>query len=123
MAEMDRDVGGGWPVGGEDWLWQEVQATVDHANVVLTYTEAHHMHTGFAEIRLFGSTDGTSWDLIWFRPEPEADWGVGHFCVTPPTFTHTFPSTHEFYKLEMHGMTEQFVDGWLICPCVLEVTE
>lgn len=120
MSEMDRDRRTGWEVGWEDWLWQDVQAP-PHSQVLLGITEAHHMHTGDAEVFLYGSEDGTDWTQIFYRPEPEAEFGVGHFCVPPPSFTYVVEASFPHYRVEFHGRMNEQEDGWLFGPVILNV--
>jgi hypothetical protein len=123
MAEMDRDDCddcNSWPVGGEDWLWQDIVAPGPHLTVTLTLTEAHHMHSGTAELTLYGGEVG-AWQVIFHRPAPEAAYGAGHFCETPPSFTYSFPGGYPSYRLEIHGHLKEPEDGWIIGPLVLTI--
>lgn len=123
MAEMDRDVCKScnvWPVGGEDWLWQDVVAP-PHTSVTLTLTEAHHMVSGQAEMRVYGSRDGTTWETVWQRLQPDAAYGAGHRCETPPSFSYTFSGDYPYYRVEVHGKINEEGDGWLLGPVSLRV--
>lgn len=118
MAEADRDACetcNTWPPPpAEDWLRQDVQVTQAHTRVILGLAEAHHMDEGRAEMRLYGSEDGESWVEVWFRPEPEAAWGAGKFCETPPSFQHTIEASYSYYRLEIYAQLLTERDGWLI---------
>lgn len=124
MAEMDRDrckACNTWPVGGEDRLWQDVLAP-PHSVVTLMVTEAHHMNNGVAELTVYGSNDGESWEVVFFRAAPDAEWGAGHHCETPPTFDYTFTSSFTYYRLELHGTARAVAedgDGWIAGPLSL----
>jgi hypothetical protein len=123
MAEMDRDACADcntWPVGGEDWLWQDVDAPAPHLTVTLTLTEAHHMYSGTAELTLYGQED-EGWQVIFHRPVPEAPFGAGHFCETPPSFSYSFPGGYPRYRLEIHGHLKEPIDGWIVGPFVLKI--
>lgn len=123
MAEMDRDRCTGcntWPVGREDRLWQIVQVPA-HDTVVFQITEAHHMRSGVAEVTIYGADDGENWTPVFHRPEPDAAYGVGHFCETPPTFTYSFDGGYNFYRLEVYGHLVEENDGWILGPLHLSV--
>ncbi len=121
FAEMDQDASGGWQVGQEDWLWQDVTAPAQHTHLKLTLTEAHHMHSGQAEIRIYGSQNGAAWEEVFFRPGPEAAFGTGHLCSPAETFSYTIPAAYPFYRFEIYGRMNQQEDGWLIGKLVLQV--
>jgi hypothetical protein len=126
MAEMDRDNCRScnfWPVGGEDWLWQEVGAP-PHSSVTLTLTESHHMHSGSAEIRIYGSVDASNWTLVWERLEPDAAFGAGKDCLngdTPQTFSYTISASYPYYRLEAYGRMNEEEDAWILGPLLLTV--
>ncbi len=121
FAEMDRDVRAGWEVGQEDWLWQDVSVPIAHSQVVLTLTEVHHMHSGQAEIRIYGSQDGVDWEEIFFRPEVQATFGSGHLCTPAETFQHVIQASFPHYRVEIYGRMNEEWDGWLIGQLVLQV--
>jgi hypothetical protein len=115
-VQIDRDGRNLWQGGEEDWLWQDVQASMPHTQVVFSLYEVHHMVNGLAETSLYGSDDGVNWELVWFRPEPDAEYGSGKpNCVAPwPTFTYTIDvgSGYNYYRLEFHFLASNPNDGW-----------
>jgi hypothetical protein len=123
-AEMDRDVGTNtWPVGGEDRLWQDVFVPIPHMKVILSLTEAHHMITGIAEVKLYGSQNGKDWTVIYQRPEVESPFGTGK-CIKdmpPKMFTYEIQASYPYYQLEIRGRMVHENDGWLIGNLVLKV--
>ena len=128
-AEMDRDGTSNdtWPLGGEDWLWQDVAAPDDHSVVVLRMLEAHHMqeqsgpqHTGFvpgvAELTVYGRDSGSApWQVVFFRPSVESPYGTGKCSAygPPAAFEYVFPASFAFYRLEVHGEMANDGDGFL----------
>jgi hypothetical protein len=79
------------------------------------------MVSGIAAVNIYGSYDGTAWQLVWQREAPDAVWGAGHECETPPTFTYTIQSNYPFYRLELHGKMNEPDDGWIAGPLSLTV--
>jgi hypothetical protein len=115
-AQIDRDGKNLWQGGEEDWLRQDVQASMPHTKVVFSLYEVHHMRSGLAETSIYGSEDGVNWERVWFRPEPDAEYGSGKpNCVAPwPTFTYTIDvgSGYHYYRLEFHFLAVDPNDGW-----------
>lgn len=129
-AEMDRDfdrrIGEtfGWPLGEHDWLWQDMEAPGPHTQVVFDITEAHHMtESSFAEVRIYGSPDGQTWDEIWFRGYPDGinkrDVPRGENYWTD--LVYVIPASYAFYRLEFHGAMIDPTDGWKITNLSLTV--
>jgi hypothetical protein len=122
-AQIDRDGDNLWQGGEEDWLWQDVYTSETHTQVVFSFWEVHHMHTGLAEKRLYGSYDNVNWSEIWFSPDPEAEYGSGKpNCINPwPFFMHTFQSDHPYYRIEFHFLAQDPNDGWKFTSLDLHV--
>ena len=128
-AEMDRDgtPNDTWPLGGEDWLWQDVAAPDDHSAIVLRMVEAHHMQeqrggrdTGFvpgvAELTVYGRDSSSDpWQVAFFRPSVESPYGTGKCGAygPPAAFEYVFPASFAFYRLELHGEMVNDEDGFL----------
>lgn len=118
-VQMDQDNGRngptGWMIGDEDWLWQDVYTDQPHATLIFSMIEAHHMKSGTAEVTIYGSYDGQSWEVVYHRPGVESPYGTGK-CRgwgPPATFTYTIPSDHSYYRLEIHGRMNETGDGFL----------
>jgi len=109
-AQMDRDIAGldDWPIGGEDWLWQDVAVSGSHSTIVLRMIEAHHMHEGVAEVTVYGQVDWDEpWIMVFHRPGVESPFGTGKcsFVGPPAVFQYVIPVEEAYtaYRLEIHG--------------------
>lgn len=106
----------GWMVGDEDWLWQVVGMPEPHAEIVFSITEIQHMQPGqggIAEITIYGSDDnGQTWDVVFYRPAPEAPMNTPANRSTWYPFTYIIQSSHVLYKVEFHGKLMHKGDGF-----------
>ena len=119
-AQMDRDIAGldDWPIGGEDWLWQDVAASVEHGTVVFRMIEAHHMHEGLAEVTIYGQVGWDDpWEVVFRRPGVESPFGTGKcsFAGPPAAFEYIIPveKAYTTYRLEIHGHLVDPEDAFL----------
>ena len=127
-TQMDRDVAGldDWPIGGEDWLWQDVAASESHGTVVFRMIEAHHMHEGLAEVTIYGQMDWDEpWEVVFHRPGVESPFGTGKcsFAGPPAAFEYVIPveETYTAYRLEIHGHMVDAEDAFLFGGLELSV--
>jgi len=118
-AQMDRDIAGldDWPIGGEDWLWQDVAAP-EHSTVVFRMIEAHHMHEGVSEVTIYGQVGWDEpWEVMFRRAGVESPFGTGKrsFFGPPAAFEYTIPveKAYTTYRLEIHGHLVDPEDAFL----------
>ncbi len=111
----------GWPIGGEDWLWQDVSVSGEHSQVVFTITEIQHMKQGVAESRLYG-WNGRAWQEIWYRPFPDAPRNTPKTRTDWYTYTYTIPASFSRYRLEFYGKLLDSGDGWKFTLLELSVS-
>jgi len=119
-AQMDRDIAGldDWPIGGKDWLWQDVAASVEHGTVVFRMIEAHHMHEGLAEVTIYGQVGWDEpWEVVFHRPGVESPFGTGKcsFVGPPAAFEYIIPAEKAYttYRLEIRGHLVDPEDAFL----------
>lgn len=122
-AEGDQDASGGWEVGQEDWLWQDVAAPV-HDSVTLVIHEAHHQHTdSYPVVTVYGSNDGSNWTTLFTRvgvASPGERPGKCSSAISPSrrlppeTNTYVFAGGFSQLRLELHYKLVTSDDGVLI---------
>lgn len=127
-AQMDRDKAGldDWPIGGEDWLWQDVAVSESHSTVIFRMIEAHHMHEGVAEVTVYGQVDRNEpWEMVFHRPGVESPFGTGkcNFVGPPAAFEYVIQVEETFtaYRLEIHGRMVDPEDAFLFGGLELSV--